>query len=527
MPLMLSESWMEERYVAAESERNCRNRGPPPSWGRRPRDDYCNRSPSPQRDLQEGEASLEAGAAAPPKSFLWDIFSWTRLLLFSLGLGLLLLVVVSVIGSQNSQLRRDLGTLRAALDNITSNTKDELQALISRGDSLQEKINSLKVEVDDHRQELLAGRGLSQNISSLESTVEKKEQQFKTGLSEITERVQELGKDLKALSCQLASLKNNGSAMACCPLHWVEHEDSCYWFSQSGKSWPDADKYCQLENAHLVVVNSMAEQDVQGKRTYGLQLADPIFSDFSNHNWKFKDSQLRRDLGTLKATSDNVTSNTKDELQALISRGDSLQEKINSLKVEVDDHRQELLAGRGLSQNISSLESTVEKKEQQFKTGLSEITERVQELGKDLKALSCQLASLKNNGSAMACCPLHWVEHEDSCYWFSQSGKSWPDADKYCQLENAHLVVVNSMAEQGRLSNMITWMGLTDQNGPWQWVDGTDFEKGFKHWAPEQPDNWYGHGLGGGEDCAHITSDGRWNDDVCHWVCETKLAKDS
>lgn len=81
------------------------------------------------------------------------------------------------------------------------------------------------------------------------------------------------------------------------------------------------------------------------------------------------------------------------------------------------------------------------------------------------------------------------------------------------------------------MGSVVTWIGLTDQNGPWRWVDGTDYEKGFTHWAPKQPDNWYGHGLGGGEDCAHFTSDGRWNDDVCQrpyrWVCEMKLAKDS
>lgn len=51
-----------------------------------------------------------------------------------------------------------------------------------------------------------------------------------------------------------------------------------------------------------------------------------------------------------------------------------------------------------------------------------------------------------------------------------------------------------------------------------------------RNWRPEQPDDWYGHGLGGGEDCAHFTSDGRWNDDVCRrpyrWVCETELGKD-
>uniref|UniRef100_A0A8C6S385 C-type lectin domain-containing protein n=1 Tax=Nannospalax galili TaxID=1026970 RepID=A0A8C6S385_NANGA len=95
---------------------------------------------------------------------------------------------------------------------------------------------------------------------SLESTVEKKEQALKTDQSEIFLHIQQLGKDLKSLNCQLANLKNNGSEMTCCPLHWLEHEGSCYWFSQSGKSWPEADKYCQLENAHLVVVNSMEEQ---------------------------------------------------------------------------------------------------------------------------------------------------------------------------------------------------------------------------------------------------------------------------
>ncbi|XP_028617286.1 C-type lectin domain family 10 member A-like isoform X1 [Grammomys surdaster] len=239
-------------------------------------------------------------------------------------------------------------------------------------------------------------------------------------------------------------------------------------------------------------------------------------------------SQLRRDLDTLRATLDNTTSKINTKFEALDTRADSLQVGISSLKVEVEDHRQELETGQGLSQKVDSLVSEVEKREQALKTDLSDITDRVQQLGKDLKALTCHLANLKNNSSEEACCPLHWTEHEGSCYWFSQSGKSWPEADKYCRLENSHLVVVNSLEEQNflqtLLANQISWIGLTDQNGPWRWVDGTDFEKGFKYWAPEQPDNWYGHGLGGGEDCVHFTSDGRWNDNVCQrpyrWICE-------
>jgi len=139
------------------------------------------------------------------------------------------------------------------------------------------------------------------------------------------------------------------------------------------------------------------------------------------------------------------------------------------------------------------------------------------------------MAVLHGNGSARACCPVNWLEYEGSCYWFSRSGKSWAEADRYCQLESAHLVVVGSWEEQKFVQHHMgpvnTWMGLTDQSGLWKWVDGTDYETGFKNWRPEQPDDWYGHGLGGGEDCAHFTDDGRWNDDVCQrpyrWVCET------
>ncbi|XP_060219385.1 C-type lectin domain family 10 member A-like [Meriones unguiculatus] len=249
-----------------------------------------------------------------------------------------------------------------------------------------------------------------------------------------------------------------------------------------------------------------------------------------------QNSRCRRDLGSLRAAVDNSTSSTEAELQALRARAAGLQEALGSLKAEVQGHGQELQAGRGLSQKVTSLESTMKEREQVLKTGLSEVTEHVQQLGKQLKALECQLDSLRTNGSAKACCPPPWLQHGGSCYWFSQAQKSWAEADRACQLENAHLVVVNSLDEQkfieAHKGPVAAWMGLTDQNGPWRWVDGTDFSTGFQNWRPRQPDDWHGHGLGGGEDCAHFSyDDGRWNDDVCqrpyHWVCETELGEGS
>lgn len=84
--------------------------------------------------------------------------------------------------------------------------------------------------------------------------------------------VKQFVSDLRSLSCQMADLQGNGSDRPCCPVNWLEHEDSCYWFSRSGKAWPEAEKYCQLENAHLVVVNSREEQVTRTLPTGGREL---------------------------------------------------------------------------------------------------------------------------------------------------------------------------------------------------------------------------------------------------------------
>lgn len=50
-----------------------------------------------------------------------------------------------------------------------------------------------------------------------------------------------------------------------------------------------------------------------------------------------------------------------------------------------------------------------------------------------------------------------------------------------------------------------------------------------RNWKPGQPDDFHGHELGGGEDCAHFYPNGEWNDDACqrlyYWICEAGLSK--
>nr|XP_035922120.1 uncharacterized protein LOC118519057 isoform X3 [Halichoerus grypus] len=187
----------------------------------------------------------------PPLSFLHQLCSGPRPLLFSLGLSLLLLVGICVIGSQNSKFRRDLATLRATFSNFTANTVAEVQALKSQGGHLQEVITSLKAEVENHKQGLQAARSLNDKVFSLESKLEQEQKELKAGHSDALLRVQQLARDLRSLTCQMAALKSNGSQNTCCPPNWLEYGGSCYWFSGSGKTWEDADRLlCRAISAH-------------------------------------------------------------------------------------------------------------------------------------------------------------------------------------------------------------------------------------------------------------------------------------
>ncbi|XP_072006210.1 asialoglycoprotein receptor 1-like [Engystomops pustulosus] len=128
-------------------------------------------------------------------------------------------------------------------------------------------------------------------------------------------------------------------------------------------------------------------------------------------------------------------------------------------------------------------------------------------------------------------CKTGWKHFALSCYYVTSQLRSWSHAKKHCEDQEAHLVVINSQEEQEKMKQITaglhTWIGLTDVDGQWKWVDGTSYESTPKFWAKDQPDNWYGHGLGGGEDCALLWYRDAWNDDHCsrkfQYICEKEI----
>ncbi|XP_077021820.1 asialoglycoprotein receptor 2 isoform X2 [Tamandua tetradactyla] len=169
-------------------------------------------------------------------------------------------------------------------------------------------------------------------------------------------------------------------------------------------------------------------------------------------------TQLQVELQTLKETFNNFSSSTLMEVRALISHGISSNDKVTSLGAKL------------------------EKQQQDLKGDHTTLLLHLKHFPGDLRILACQMAFIQSNRTE--CCPISWLEYGGSCYWFSHTGKTWVEAEKYCQLENAHLVVINSREEQKfilqRTNPFQTWMGLTDSDGSWKWVDGTDYGHGYR-----------------------------------------------
>ncbi|KAF5912412.1 hypothetical protein HPG69_004082, partial [Diceros bicornis minor] len=88
---------------------------------------------------------------------------------------------------------------------------------------------------------------------------------------------------------------------------------------------------------------------------------------------------------------------------------------------------------------------------------------------------SCSYFSLSCNiEKAWGCCPSTWKSFGSSCYLISTEQNFWTKSEQNCVGMGAHLVVINTEAEQihkglaigNRLIRHLTWKILWHQNEP-------------------------------------------------------------
>ncbi|NXS98818.1 CLC4E protein, partial [Jacana jacana] len=97
------------------------------------------------------------------------------------------------------------------------------------------------------------------------------------------------------------------------------------------------------------------------------------------------------------------------------------------------------------------------------------------------------------------CCPKDWKLFQESCYYLSADRMPWRESVQNCTGMGSHLAVINSGEEQEFLFNLAKgistnayetkcYIGLTaSENGQWQWVDQTPYNKAATFWKPGEP----------------------------------------
>ncbi|XP_007535920.1 C-type lectin domain family 4 member E [Erinaceus europaeus] len=94
--------------------------------------------------------------------------------------------------------------------------------------------------------------------------------------------------DLMALPCYTYE---SGSVKKCCPLNWLHFQSSCYFFSTNTLTWASSLKNCSDLGGHLVVINSLEEQEFlfhkkPTKREFYIGLTDQR----TESQWKWVDN---------------------------------------------------------------------------------------------------------------------------------------------------------------------------------------------------------------------------------------------
>lgn len=135
-----------------------------------------------------------------------------------------------------------------------------------------------------------------------------------------------------------------------------------------------------------------------------------------------------------------------------------------------------------------------------------------------------------SSGKCLFNCPLcpylpgcymnDWMEH---AYYLCYDYRNWKESEAKCKEFGAHLVTINSQAENAFLTsfaeNNSVWIGLYESWWKWYWVTGEPVS--FKNWAPGEPNDGDIWTI---EDCGMMYPNGQWNDEECWtdlmFICE-------
>ncbi|XP_071400232.1 asialoglycoprotein receptor 1-like [Centroberyx affinis] len=255
--------------------------------------------------------------------------------------------------------------------------------------------------------------------------------------------------------------------------------------------------------------------------------------------------------GSCEESPGNVTLTVQESDQLIPQRNqlqtsfDKLQTKCNQIQAEnsiLTEETEQLQTSYIECLRAGNADNKLEQRLKALTRDKKMLENRVSRLGDQMKTLQeerdqlqMKLSELEQNAQS---CPSGWKPYLSSCYLLSSDVISWQEARQDCVMKRAHLVIINSEAEQVMLNKWLltlgadgeAWIGLNDQSvrsreKKWTWVDGSALN--VSYWTSKElmPMLFYFNCVfsdpaeDGGLESWHNTACGQTH----RWVCEKEL----
>ncbi|CAC5360534.1 MRC [Mytilus coruscus] len=306
-----------------------------------------------------------------------------------------------------------------------------------------------------------------------------------------------------------------------CQRGWLHFGNSCYFISDTRKTWADAANFCRAYNARLASVETRAENDFltdiirlkNGLTERGYRSLDNDYwidgtDEIIEGEWIWAESGM-------PLTYTNWMPGTPDLYEPREENCLEIVKWTDHVGQWNDDHCIDT------SHFICEME------------------------GVNCQNLIFNIPLLKTCDDAVEVkseCQRGWLHFGNSCYFLSDAEKNWTDAAIFCRAYNSRLASVETRAENDFLTNIIRlrngltgnlsltsdyWIGGTDEKieGEWIWAESGK-PLTYTNWVPGTPDLH----LPREEHCLEIVKwknhVGQWNDDYCidpsYFICEMK-----
>ncbi|XP_012882101.1 PREDICTED: B-cell differentiation antigen CD72 isoform X1 [Dipodomys ordii] len=178
--------------------------------------------------------------------------SCLQYLLLGLLLTCLLLGVATIcLGVSYLQLSQQFQQVTRILAATNSSLRQQLRERITKLGQQEENLQEYRRQLSQSQEMLQEEQRVHQVAEQQLQACQLDREQTKETLKREEEQRQALDQRLNSMQNRLKSFSTCSTLDSCCPVGWMQHQKSCFYFSHFQKTWDESQKYCTSLSSKL------------------------------------------------------------------------------------------------------------------------------------------------------------------------------------------------------------------------------------------------------------------------------------